>query len=252
MTNGQSATATAIPAILLTNYCVYDCQYCVNRISSDVERAKFEPEEVVTLTLDFYRRNYIEGLFLSSGVFKSPDYTMERLTRVAKLLREQHQFGGYIHLKTVPGADALLLREAGRYADRLSANLELVTRPIWRGSRRKKRARTSMARCTRSRRRSCRRKKTEGRAAHASPRMAACSGVGRTRLRRPVRARRSSWARRRPAIARSSVLRARRTARTSCGAYITRRSARSRTPIRACRCGRHRWSASTACTKRIG
>jgi len=113
--------------ILLTNYCVYDCQYCVNRISSDVERAKFEPEEVVTLTLDFYRRNYIEGLFLSSGVLKSPDYTMERLTRVAKLLREQHQFGGYIHLKAVPGADALLLREAGRYADRLSANLELVT-----------------------------------------------------------------------------------------------------------------------------
>ena len=113
--------------ILLTNYCVYDCQYCVNRISSDVERAKFEPEEVVTLTLDFYRRNYIEGLFLSSGVLKSPDYTMERLTRVAKLLREEHQFGGYIHLKAVPGADAGLLREAGRYADRLSANLELVT-----------------------------------------------------------------------------------------------------------------------------
>jgi len=113
--------------ILLTNYCVYDCQYCVNRISSGVERAKFEPDEVVALTLDFYRRNYIEGLFLSSGVLKSPDYTMERLTRVAKLLREQHQFGGYIHLKAVPGADPLLLREAGRYADRLSANLELVT-----------------------------------------------------------------------------------------------------------------------------
>jgi putative DNA modification/repair radical SAM protein len=113
--------------ILLTNYCVYDCQYCVNRISSDVERAKFEPEEVVALTLDFYRRNYIEGLFLSSGVIKSPDVTMERLTRAAKLLREQHQFGGYIHLKAVPGAAPDLLREAGRYADRLSANLELVT-----------------------------------------------------------------------------------------------------------------------------
>src|ERR1700742_1908891 len=84
--------------ILLTNYCVYDCQYCVNRISSDVPRAKFEPEEVVSLTLEFYRRNYIEGLFLSSGVLKNADYTMERLTRVAKLLREQHQFGGYIHL----------------------------------------------------------------------------------------------------------------------------------------------------------
>ncbi len=113
--------------ILLTNFCVYDCQYCVNRISSDVERARFEPEEVVTLTLDFYRRNYIEGLFLSSGVLKSPDYTMERLIRVAKLLREEHAFGGYIHLKAVPGADADLLRQAGRYADRLSANLELVT-----------------------------------------------------------------------------------------------------------------------------
>jgi putative DNA modification/repair radical SAM protein len=113
--------------ILLTNYCVYDCQYCVNRLSSDVERAKFEPEEVVDLTLEFYRRNYIEGLFLSSGVLKSPDYTMERLTRVAKLLREEHEFGGYIHLKAVPGAAPELLREAGRYADRLSANLELVT-----------------------------------------------------------------------------------------------------------------------------
>jgi putative DNA modification/repair radical SAM protein len=113
--------------ILLTNYCVYDCQYCVNRISSDVERARFEPEEVVDLTLDFYRRNYIEGLFLSSGVLKNPDYTMERLVRVAKLLRQEHQFGGYIHLKVVPGASPELIREAGRYADRLSANLELVT-----------------------------------------------------------------------------------------------------------------------------
>jgi putative DNA modification/repair radical SAM protein len=113
--------------ILLTNYCVYDCQYCVNRISSDVERARFEPEEVVSLTLEFYRRNYIEGLFLSSGVLKNPDYTMERLVRVAKLLREEHQFGGYVHLKAVPGASADLLREAGRYADRLSANVELVT-----------------------------------------------------------------------------------------------------------------------------
>ncbi|HKU45103.1 MAG TPA: putative DNA modification/repair radical SAM protein [Polyangiales bacterium] len=113
--------------ILLTNYCVYDCQYCINRLSSDVERARFEPEEVVTLTLEFYRRNYIEGLFLSSGVLKNPDYTMERLVRVARLLREEHEFGGYIHLKAVPGAAAELLREAGRYADRLSANLELPT-----------------------------------------------------------------------------------------------------------------------------
>jgi putative DNA modification/repair radical SAM protein len=113
--------------ILLTNYCVYDCQYCINRISSDTPRARFEPEEVVDLTLDFYRRNYIEGLFLSSGVLKNPDYTMERLIRVAKLLREVHQFGGYIHLKAVPGAAPELMREAGRHADRLSANLELVT-----------------------------------------------------------------------------------------------------------------------------
>lgn len=113
--------------ILLTNSCIYDCQYCINRISSDVRRARFTPEEVVTLTLDFYRRNYIEGLFLSSGVIKSPDYTMEELTRVAKLLRESFLFGGYIHLKAVPGASPLLLDEAGRYADRVSANIELPT-----------------------------------------------------------------------------------------------------------------------------
>jgi putative DNA modification/repair radical SAM protein len=112
--------------LLLTNYCVYDCQYCINRISSDVERATFEPEEVVALTLDFYRRNYIEGLFLSSGVIKNPDFTMERMVRVARDLRDVHQFGGYIHLKAVPGASADLLRQAGRYADRLSANVELV------------------------------------------------------------------------------------------------------------------------------
>jgi putative DNA modification/repair radical SAM protein len=113
--------------LLLTNLCVYDCQYCVNRISSDIERARFTPEEVVDLTLEFYRRNYIEGLFLSSGVLKSPDYTMELLVRVAKLLREEHRFGGYIHLKAVPGASPELLSEAGRYADRLSANIELPT-----------------------------------------------------------------------------------------------------------------------------
>ena len=113
--------------LLLTNICIYDCQYCINRISSDVERARFSPEEVVQLTLDFYRRNYIEGLFLSSGVLKSPDYTMEQLVRVARSLREEHGFGGYIHLKAVPGASPELLTEAGRYADRLSANLELPT-----------------------------------------------------------------------------------------------------------------------------
>ncbi|MDB4976933.1 MAG: hypothetical protein JWN48_5274 [Myxococcaceae bacterium] len=113
--------------LLLTNLCVYDCQYCINRISSDVERARFTPEEVVELTLEFYRRNYIEGLFLSSGVLKSPDYTMEQLVRVARLLRETHGFGGYIHLKVVPGAAPELIEQAGRYADRLSANIELAT-----------------------------------------------------------------------------------------------------------------------------
>src|SRR6201982_3199418 len=89
--------------ILLTNYCIYDCLFCVNRISSDVPRARFTPQEVVQLTLDFYRRNYIEGLFLSSGIIQSPDYTMEQLALVARTLRTEHRFGGYIHLKAVPG-----------------------------------------------------------------------------------------------------------------------------------------------------
>lgn len=112
--------------LLLTNYCVYDCSYCVNRISSDTPRARFTPEEVVFLTTEFYKRNYIEGLFLSSGVIQSPDYTMEQLVRVAKLLRTEHKFGGYVHLKAVPGASEGLLLEAGRWADRLSANMELA------------------------------------------------------------------------------------------------------------------------------
>ena len=113
--------------ILLTNFCLYDCQYCVNRRSSDVPRARFTPEEVVTLTLDFYRRNYVSGLFLSSGIIRSSDYTMEQLVRVAKLLREEHQFRGYIHLKTIPDAAPELIAEAGKYADRLSVNIELPT-----------------------------------------------------------------------------------------------------------------------------
>ena len=113
--------------ILLTNFCLFDCQYCVNRRSSDVPCARFTPEEVVTLTLDFYKRNCISGLFLSSGIIRSADYTMEQLIRVAKLLREEHQFRGYIHLKTIPEADPLLIEEAGRYADRLSVNIELPT-----------------------------------------------------------------------------------------------------------------------------
>jgi putative DNA modification/repair radical SAM protein len=111
--------------ILLTNFCLYDCQYCVNRRSSDVARARFSVEEVVDLTLDFYRRNYIEGLFLSSGVIRSGDYTMEQLVRVARTLREEHDFRGYIHLKTIPEASAELIELAGRYADRLSVNIEL-------------------------------------------------------------------------------------------------------------------------------
>ena len=113
--------------ILLTNSCIYDCAYCINRRSSNVRRARFTPEEVVTLTLGFYRRNCIEGLFLSSGIIRSPDYTMEQVVRVARLLREEHGFRGYIHLKTIPDAAPELLAEAGRYADRLSINVELPT-----------------------------------------------------------------------------------------------------------------------------
>ena len=113
--------------ILLTNSCVYDCLYCINRRSSNVQRARFTPEEVVTLTLGFYRRNCIEGLFLSSGIIRSPDYTMEQVVRIAKLLREEHGFRGYLHLKTIPDASPELLAEAGRYADRLSINVELPT-----------------------------------------------------------------------------------------------------------------------------
>ncbi len=113
--------------ILLTNYCVFDCQYCVNRISSDTPRARLTVDEVVKLTMDFYRRNYIEGLFLSSGIIQSSDYTMAQLTAVAKTLRERESFRGYIHLKTIPGAADELVHEAGLYADRLSVNIELPT-----------------------------------------------------------------------------------------------------------------------------
>ena len=111
--------------ILLTNFCIYDCAYCINRASSNVERARFSVDEVVRLTLDFYRRNYIEGLFLSSGIIRSGDYTMEQLVEVARRLREDHDFRGYIHLKLIPEADPLLVEQAGLYADRLSANIEL-------------------------------------------------------------------------------------------------------------------------------
>jgi putative DNA modification/repair radical SAM protein len=112
--------------ILLTNFCVYDCVFCVNRVGNDIRRARFSVEEVVDLTIDFYRRNYIEGLFLSSGIIQSPDYTMEQLVAVARTLRQTHRFGGYIHLKVIPGASEALIDEAGRWADRLSANMELA------------------------------------------------------------------------------------------------------------------------------
>jgi putative DNA modification/repair radical SAM protein len=111
--------------VLLTNACNYDCLYCVNRASSNVPRARFTVDEVVKLTIDFYRRNYIEGLFLSSGIIRSPDYTMEQVVRVARTLREEHHFRGYIHLKTIPEACETLLAQAGRYADRLSINIEM-------------------------------------------------------------------------------------------------------------------------------
>ena len=114
--------------ILLTNHCIYDCIYCVSRRSNDIKRAAFSVEEIVDLTINFYRRNYIEGLFLSSGVFKDPNTTMERLVRVAKKLRLEERFNGYIHLKTIPGASDELIREAGLYADRLSINLEIPTK----------------------------------------------------------------------------------------------------------------------------
>ena len=114
--------------ILLTNFCVYDCLYCINRASSNVQRARFSVDDVVQLTLDFYRRNYIEGLFLSSGIIRNPDYTMEQVVAVARKLRTEHQFRGYIHLKTIPEASAELIEEAGRWADRISINIELPTK----------------------------------------------------------------------------------------------------------------------------
>lgn len=111
--------------ILLTNYCIYDCAYCINRRSNDVERAAFSVEEVINLTINFYRRNYIEGLFLSSAVIKNPNHTMEMLTSVVKKLRLNFGFAGYIHLKAIPGADEALIKEAGTYVDRMSVNIEL-------------------------------------------------------------------------------------------------------------------------------
>ncbi|NMH60591.1 putative DNA modification/repair radical SAM protein [Alteromonas ponticola] len=115
--------------ILMTNYCIYDCHYCINRVSSSVRRARFTVKETVDLTLNFYKRNYIEGLFLSSGIVGSPDHTMESMVRIAKSLRIDHGFKGYIHLKTIPNASPELQTEAGLYADRLSINVEMPTQP---------------------------------------------------------------------------------------------------------------------------
>ena len=111
--------------ILLTNHCIYDCAYCTNRRSNDVKRTAFTPRELAELTIAFYQRNYIEGLFLSSGVIRNPDYTMEQMLRVVKLLRDEYRFNGYIHMKAIPGASDELIAQAGRYADRMSVNLEI-------------------------------------------------------------------------------------------------------------------------------
>ena len=121
----EDGRCVSLLKILLTNYCIFDCAYCVTRRSNDIKRTAFTVDEVVDLTINFYRRNYIEGLFLSSGIFKDSDYTMERLVRIAKKLRLEHKFNGYIHLKTIPGASDELIKEAGLYADRLSVNIEL-------------------------------------------------------------------------------------------------------------------------------
>lgn len=123
----EDGRCVSLLKILLTNHCIYDCIYCVSRKSNDIKRAAFTVEEVVDLTISFYRRNYIEGLFLSSGIFKDADTTMERLVRVAKKLRTEHNFNGYIHLKSIPGASDDLMNEAALYADRLSINLEIPT-----------------------------------------------------------------------------------------------------------------------------
>lgn len=117
----------ALLKIMLTNFCLYDCAYCINRRSNDIPRAAFSPKELTELTIEFYRRNYIEGLFLSSGIIKNPDHTMERMLRVVKDLRTIHRFNGYIHMKAIPGASSELIYQAGLYADRLSVNLEIAT-----------------------------------------------------------------------------------------------------------------------------
>ena len=117
--------------VMLTNFCIYDCAYCINRRGNDIPRATLSVSELVELTMEFYKRNYIEGLFLSSGVVRNPDYTMERLVRVAKDLRTVHRFNGYIHLKSIPGASRELVNEAGLYADRMSVNTTRIRSSSW-------------------------------------------------------------------------------------------------------------------------
>lgn len=124
---GADGRCISLLKILFTNECIYNCKYCINRCTNDVPRATFTPEEVCTLTMEFYRRNYIEGLFLSSGIIESPDYTMELICKTLQDLRRIHRFNGYIHCKTIPGASPELVEEAGWYADRMSVNLELPT-----------------------------------------------------------------------------------------------------------------------------
>jgi len=121
----EDGRCVSLLKIMMTNYCEYDCAYCINRKSNDVKRASLSPREIANITIEFYRRNYIEGVFLSSGIVKSPSYTMDRLVRVAKELRITHSYNGYIHLKSIPGADTELIHEAGLYADRQSVNIEL-------------------------------------------------------------------------------------------------------------------------------
>lgn len=123
----EDGRCVSLLKIMLTNYCIYDCAYCINRRSNDIRRATFSVEELVELTIEFYRRNYIEGLFLSSGVINNPDYTMERMVKVIKELRTTHRFNGYIHMKSIPGCSQQLVHQAGLYADRLSVNIEIAT-----------------------------------------------------------------------------------------------------------------------------
>jgi len=123
----EDGRCVSLLKIMLTNYCIFDCAYCINRRSNDIRRATFAVEELVELTIEFYRRNYIEGLFLSSGVINNADYTMERMVRVVKELRTVHKFNGYIHMKSIPGASQQLVHEAGLYADRMSVNIEIPT-----------------------------------------------------------------------------------------------------------------------------